>query len=168
MKLSLSILLFLLFSSSVFAQESSCSCCTSNHNDFDFWIGSWRVVNIDGSIAGTNIIQKIQDNCILKENWVSAKGNFTGTSLNFYNSTSNKWEQLWIDNQGGNLHLKGNRKENQMILESEESINEKGQPFYNRISWTLNKDGSVRQLWETVTNNKDITIAFDGLYKKVE
>jgi len=40
--------------------------------------------------------------------------------------------------------------------------------FYNRISWTLNKDGSVRQLWETITDNKDITIVFDGLYKKVE
>lgn len=168
MKLSFTVLLFLCFSSLVFAQESSCSCCTSNHNDFDFWIGSWRVINKDGTLAGTNIIQKIQDNCILKENWTSAKGNFTGTSFNFYNSTTKQWEQLWIDNQGGNLHLKGRRKENQMILQSEESIDEKGQPFYNRISWTLNDDGSVRQLWETITNNKDITIAFDGLYKKVE
>jgi len=168
MKLSFSILLFLCFSVSVFAQESSCSCCTSNHNDFDFWIGSWRVINKDGSLAGTNIIQKIQDNCILKENWVSAKGQFTGTSYNFYNGMTNQWEQLWIDNQGGNLHLKGIRKDNQIILESEESINEKGQPFYNRISWTLNKDTSVRQLWETITNNKDVTIVFDGLYIKAE
>ena len=168
MKLSFSILLFLCFSVSVFAQESSCSCCTTNHNDFDFWIGLWRVITKDGSLAGTNIIQKIQDNCILKENWVSAKGQFTGTSYNFYNGITNQWEQLCIDNQGGNLHLKGNRKENQMILEYEESINEKGQSFYNRISWTLNKDDSVRQLWETITNNKDITIAFDGLYKKTE
>ena len=55
-----------------------------------------------------------------------------------------------------------------MILKPEESINKNGEPFYNRISWNLNKDGSVRQLWETITNNKDITIVFDGLYKKVE
>lgn len=168
MKLLLSILLFFCLSALVFAQENSCSCCTSNHNDFDFWIGEWQVINKDGSLAGTNIIQKIQDNCSLKENWISAKGNFTGTSFNFYNSTSNQWEQIWIDNQGGILHLKGSRKENQMILQSEESINKNGQPLYNRISWTLNDDGSVRQLWETITNNKDVTIAFDGLYKKVE
>ena len=32
----------------------------------------------------------------------------------------------------------------------------------------LNDDGSVRQYWETITNNKDITVAFDGLYKRVE
>ena len=55
-----------------------------------------------------------------------------------------------------------------MILKPEESINKNGEPFYNRISWNLNKDGSVRQLWETITNNKDITIVFDGLYKKAE
>lgn len=160
--------MFLSCSASFIAQEYSCSCYTSNHNDFDFWIGSWRVINKEGSLAGTNIIQKIQDNGILKENWISAKGNFTGTSFNFYNGTSNQWEQLWIDNRGGNLHLKGSRKENQMILQSDESINEKGQVFYNRISWTLNDDGSVRQLWETITNNKDVTIGFDGLYKKEE
>ena len=55
-----------------------------------------------------------------------------------------------------------------MILKPEEAINKNGEPFYNRISWTLNKDGSVRQLWETITKNKDRTIAFDGLYKKAE
>lgn len=55
-----------------------------------------------------------------------------------------------------------------MILKPEESIYKNGEPFYHRISWILNKDGSVRQLWETITNNKDITIAFDGLYQKVE
>ena len=168
MKFLLIVLSFLSFSASFFAQESSCSCCTRNHDDFDFWIGSWQVINKDGSLAGTNIIQKIQDNCILKENWISAKGNFTGTSFSFYNGTSNQWEQLWIDNQGEKLHLKGSRKENQMILQSEESIDKKGQPFYHRISWTLNDDGSVRQLWETISNNKDVTIAFDGFYKKVE
>jgi len=39
----------------------------------------------------------------------------------------------------------------------------------NRITWTPNDDGSVRQLWEVlnVTENK-WTIAFDGLYKKLK
>ncbi len=169
MKLSIRVLiLFLLFSFSVFAQDSNCPCCTNNHHEFDFWLGSWSVTAKDGSLAGTNIIEKIQGNCILKENWISAKGNFTGTSFNFFNTNSKQWEQLWIDNQGGNLHLKGYKKENQMILQSEESIDKNGLPFFNRITWTLNDDGSVRQLWETVSNNKDITIAFDGLYRKME
>jgi len=71
---------------SINAQNSTCSCCTEKHSEFDFWVGSWNVTKPDGTPAGTNIIDKIQDNCILHENWTSAAGNFTGTSSNFYNS----------------------------------------------------------------------------------
>jgi len=53
-----------------------------------------------------------------------------------------------------------------MIMQTDEAKNQKGQPFIHRVTWTLNTDGSVRQLWETITNGKEIAIAFDGLYKK--
>jgi hypothetical protein len=53
-----------------------------------------------------------------------------------------------------------------MILKTDEEVNKNGEPFYHRVTWTLNPDGSVRQFWETVTNDKDITVAFDGLYVK--
>ena len=160
------ILLVITLSSPVFAQASKCACCTEKHAEFDFWIGDWVVTNPDGSAAGSNLIKKIQNKCILQENWVSAKGNYTGTSNNFYNAKTDQWEQIWVDNQGQSLHLKGNRKANQMILVTEESTNDKGQLFYHRVTWTSNEDGSVRQLWETITNGSEITIAFDGLYKK--
>lgn len=77
------------------------------------------------------------------------------------------WEQLWIDNQGQSLHLKGHRTGNQMILKTDVENDKKGNPFYHRVTWTANEDGTVRQYWETVTNDKTVTVAFDGLYKKV-
>jgi len=158
----------LLCSINFYAQTKPCNCCTEKHAEFDFWIGEWSVTNPDGSAAGTNSIVKIQDNCILQENWTSAKGNFTGTSNNFYNYKTKQWEQIWVDNQGQSLHLKGNKIGNQMILQTDEEKNKDGVPFYHRVTWTLNEDGSVRQYWETITNGKDITVAFDGLYKKKE
>ncbi|MBR9846798.1 MAG: hypothetical protein GYB35_12155 [Algicola sp.] len=150
----------------VTAQTKPCNCCTEKHAEFDFWVGEWTVTNPDGSKAGTNRIVKIQDNCILQENWTSAKGNFTGTSNNFYNYKTNQWEQIWIDNKGQSLHLKGNRTGNQMILQTDEETNTDGKLFYHRITWTLNDDGSVRQYWETITNTTEVTVAFDGLYQK--
>lgn len=150
------------------AQINSCNCCSEKHSEFNFWEGSWIVTKPDGSPAGTNMIDKLQDNCILRENWSSANGGYTGTSYNFYNSKTEMWEQLWLDNQGGVLHLKGNRKGNQMILQSDELENPKGEPYFHRITWTLNGDGSVRQYWETITNNQNIVVAFDGLYKKTQ
>jgi len=148
--------------------KTTCNCCTEKHAEFDFWVGSWTVTNPNGSAAGTNMIEKVQDNCILRENWTSATVGFTGTSNNFYNAAKKQWEQIWIDNQGGSLHLKGNRVDNQMILKTDVAKNQKGEPFYHRVTWTKNDDGSVRQYWETITNDKDITVAFDGLYKKVK
>ncbi len=169
MKLLYALIFLLFYTQTMKAQTNdNCNCCTEKHAEFDFWIGSWEVTNTKGDIVGTNSIDKIQDQCILRENWTSAQGNFTGTSNNFYNNKTNQWEQIWIDNQGGSLHLKGNRVANQMILRTDDAVNEAGESFYHRITWTLNLNGSVRQYWETITNNKGITVAFDGLYKKID
>lgn len=155
--------------SSIKAQNTTtCNCCSETHAEFDFWIGKWNVTNPNGSPAGENKIEKIQSNCVLRENWKSATVGYTGTSYNFYNAQKKQWEQIWIDNQGGNLHLKGYKKGNQMILQTDEAKNDKGESFIHRVTWTENDDGSVRQLWETITNGKKITVAFDGLYKKAK
>jgi len=159
------LLILLVSASYTFAQEQ-CNCCTETHSEFDFWIGTWTVTNPDGSAAGNNVIVKLQDKCLLRENWTSAKGNYTGTSHNFYNGQTKQWEQIWVDNQGQSLHLKGKRIGNQMILTSDELKNQEGELYKNRITWTQNQDGSVRQLWEIVQDDKVISVAFDGLYKK--
>lgn len=150
-----------------FAQEESCACCTENHKAFDFWVGTWTVSNRDGSPAGSNTIIKAVSECVIKENWTSAKAGYTGTSTNFYNQLTGQWEQLWIDNTGAHLKLKGNRVGNQMILISDEFENVTGEINRNRITWTLNADGTVRQLWEILQSEKVVRIAFDGLYEKV-
>ncbi|WP_299556546.1 hypothetical protein [Seonamhaeicola sp.] len=150
------------------AQNSDCKCCTENHDAFDFWVGTWEVFNKNETVAGYNNITQIQDNCIIQEHWKSAKGKYTGTSNSFYNAKKKRWEQIWVDNQGGVLHLKGNREGNQMILSTDEETNEKGQVVKHRVTWTKNEDGTVRQYWEVITDGKDIAVAFDGLYKKAE
>lgn len=159
-------LLFSLASFAFYAQNNTCNCCDEKHAEFDFWIGSWTVTGPNGNVVGTNVLDKIQDKCVLQENWTSAKGKLTGTSYSFYNSSTNQWEQIWVDNQGGSLHLKGEKVENQMILKTDEQKNKDGQPFYHRVTWTDNEDGTVRQFWETITNETEITVAFDGLYIK--
>ena len=145
----------------------NCACCEERHSQFDFWLGKWKVTNPDGSFAGTNEIRKIQDNCVLQENWTSARPGYTGTSYNFYNSNTGLWEQIWIDNHGQSLHMTGKRKGTKMILRTDDLKDDEGRTFFHRITWIHNDDGTVRQLWETVTA-KEVSVAFDGLYKKVE
>ena len=162
------IIIFLATAFGTWAQSSDCNCCSENHDDFDFWEGKWEVTNTDGTAAGKNTIVKMQDGCVIKENLVGAKGNYTGTSLNFYNDKTEQWEQLWVDNSGSYLKLTGNRIENQMILKSEPIDHKDGKQYVNKITWTLNKDGTVRQLWEIMNNGTLVNVAFDGLYKKAD
>lgn len=103
----------------------------------------------------------------MQENWSAAGGPYTGTSYNFYNTTSGKWQQLWIDSQGGNLQLEGEWNGAAMILQSQPAKNQKGEMQLDRITWTPNPDGTVRQLWEvSVDDGRTWTAAFDGMYRR--
>lgn len=159
--------MLLLTGSFLFGQDNSaCPCCTPEHRQFDFWVGEWETFTSKG-LAGTNTIVIMEDSCVIQENWKSAGGVYTGTSYNFYDSTAKKWKQIWIDNQGGSLELSGNFVEGEMVLQSEEKYSTKNKVKYiDQITWTPNKDGTVRQHWQRTTDGgetwKDV---FDGTYK---
>lgn len=163
------LLLLLLFPAYFFAQSPTsgdCPCCTEQHKQFDFWEGNWETFKTGtDTLLGTNHILKLQDQCILQENWAAAKGKYTGTSYNWWDGTH--WNQSWIDNQGGSLKLSGNWRGTKMVLESEEMTGQQGKPYFNRITWTPAEDGSVRQLWQVSTDQKKTwKTLFDGTYKK--
>lgn len=161
-------LIVLLFSSAMLsAQTPKCACCTEDHAAFDFWIGTWEVTDTKGKVVGANTIEKIQDSCVLRENWKGTGGS-TGTSTNFFNLKTRQWEQLWVDNFGTHLKLKGNRVGNQMILSSDEFAHTDGDNYVHRITWTRNDDGTVRQLWELLKDDEVVNTVFDGHYKKKE
>lgn len=158
-------------SCSCIAQSTNkpCPCCTPEFRQFDFWLGDWEAYNPDNKLAGTNHIILLQDSCMVQENWVSATPGYTGTSYNFYDPQSEKWHQTWVDNQGGSLLLSGKLENGKMVLWSDVMKSQKGEPYRNRITWTPNADGSVRQHWEiTKDEGKSWTTLFDGLYKKVK
>ena len=144
----------------------ACPCCADEYKQFDFWIGDW-IVYAKGKMAGFNKITKIEDDCVIRENWKSFESSYTGTSYNFYDKIDQKWKQVWIDNQGTVLELSGEYKNGKMILQSEEKIAQNGNRVINRITWYNNEDGTVRQVWEQ-SNDGGIafTVAFDGLYRK--
>lgn len=144
-----------------------CACCHEKAKQFHFWAGDWETYNPKGKLVGTNHIVLLEGNCVMQENWVATGGGYSGTSYNFFNTTTGKWQQLWLDNQGGNLQLEGEWTGTAMVLKSKEYKNQKGVLQTDRITWTPNPDGSVRQLWEvSADQEKTWTTAFDGMYKR--
>ena len=101
----------------------------------------------------------------MHEHWTGSKGG-TGQSFNFYDRRDRKWHQIWVANDGSSLFLTGGLTGNTLTLEGD-TPQPDGSTVRNRISFRNNPDHTVRQLWETSSDNGSTwTPAFDGLYRK--
>ena len=164
--------LIVVFSSILFIHglnaQAPCKCCAAEYRQFDFWLGHWEVYNPSGQLVGFNTVELEQDGCALKETWTGLTG-IKGTSLNYYDQRAKKWNQLWIDNSGGNLSMSGSYTNSQMIFYTEVLFDEQKKENYKvRITFTNHGDGTIRQLWErTIDEGENWSTVFDGVYKKM-
>ena len=135
------------------------ACQSDEHRQFDFWLGEWEVFLPGGKKAGDSRIESIAAGCALLENW-SGNGGFSGKSVNMYDRIDQRWHQSWVDSSGSRLDLAGVFAEKRMVLSSAA----KAGPL-QRIAWSVNDDGSVRQLWEASSDEgKTWAVQFDGKY----
>ena len=145
------------------AQAAESQCSAPQHRQFDFWIGEWTVQTPTGQPSGFSRIESDFGGCVILEHWSGPTGIAAGTSQNFYHKSDGRWHQNWIDAQSSNpLWLVGglDEKSAMVMMDADRSSN----PL-NRITWTPNPDGTVRQHWEQSTDGGATwTTAFDGLY----
>ena len=139
-------------------------CGEASQRQFDLWLGRWDVT-VGGNAAGTNEITLEEDGCLLHEHWVGSRGG-TGQSLNWYDRGTGEWHQVWVDNQGNGLQLAGRFTEGRLTLLGT-APGPDGRPQSQRLSFTPNADGTVRQLWETCSDGgQSWQVSFDGLYRR--
>lgn len=112
--MALLFLLFLVCMTALGADEFPC--VDPEHHQFDFWLGDWSVYGKDGRLLGSNKVHQIAGGCGIQENWSSAATKNRGTSMNYYDNTTGKWYQTWVDNSGSSLRLEGRFDGNRMIL----------------------------------------------------
>jgi hypothetical protein len=140
-------------------------CGAPENRQFDFWLGSWSVVNPQGKTAGSSEIQSILGGCVLLENW-SGAGGLTGKSFNIYDAEAKKWHQTWVDSSGSMLLLDGAFRDGKMVLSGTHRDEGKGAAV-ERITWSKigGDPNRVRQLWESSKDGgRTWTVAFDGTY----
>ena len=140
-------------------------CTAAAHRQFDFWIGEWEVSDPRGQRAGTNRIESILGGCALAESWEGTSG-ARGRSLNAYDPGDNKWHQTWVDNERTVLMIAGGIVNGEMVMEGERRLPD-GTQTLERISWTPNKDGTLRQVWQSSRDRgMRWTTVFDGVYRR--
>jgi hypothetical protein len=169
MKLKPLFVILLLLSATAGQAQSpgtGCACCSDEYRQFDFWVGDW-VVYSQAEMIGFNKINKIEADCIIRENWKSVVSSHTGSSYNFYDKTDKKWKHLWMGSDGVAIVVKGNFRDGRMVMTGDEYRDDKNNRIINKMTWTPNPDGTVRQLWEqSKDGGQAFTVLFDGLYRK--
>jgi hypothetical protein len=145
-------------------QPAPAPCSGQEHRQFDFWLGTWDVLDSTGTRLGRNAISRELDGCVLHERWESARGPHRGNSYNLYDRASGRWHQAWVDNSGLLLLLTGGLREGSMVLEGR-SAGPNGAERLDRITWTPRSDASVTQVWEQSTDGgRTWTVVFNGRY----
>jgi hypothetical protein len=140
-------------------------CSAPEHRQFDFWIGEWEVTLATGQRAGTNRIERILGGCALQESWTGASPS-QGQSLTVWDPGDHTWHQTWVDNAGTTLHLSGGIVNGEMVLEGQRRLPD-GTEVTDRITWTPNADGTLRQVWQSSQDRgMRWTTVFDGVYRR--
>jgi hypothetical protein len=157
--------LFLIMAAATSDGQQPSPCSAAQHRQFDFWIGEWEVGDTRGQRLGSNRIERILNGCVLYESWTGASGS-RGHSFNAWDPSDNKWHQSWVDNEGTILHIAGGTINGEMVMEGERRLAD-GTRQLERITWTPNADGTIRQLWQSSRDQgMRWMIVFDGLYRK--
>jgi hypothetical protein len=120
-----------------------------------------------GQKPGRNVIEKAHNGCVLIENW-TAPGQ-TGQSFNLYDRTSGRWNQTWVDSNGGRHEYWGGLKDGNMVFTGEIPLGPASR-FAGRRAVRLTffpmGPGKVRQFLEALNIDGTWSVSYDFIYTR--
>ena len=120
-------------------------CSTSEHRQFDFWLGDWDVFEVDGGtkVARTHV-DSILNGCVLQETYEDGTS-YKGESFTIYDASRKVWHQTWVTNRGKLLVTEGTLRNGEITLTGTEL--QDGVERIVRGTWTP-AQGGVRETAE--------------------
>jgi len=138
-----------------------------NYRHFDFWLGEWDVY-VGEQKVGVNSITMAQGGCAIHENYTTA-GAYAGQSINYYDPIDKKWHQHWVGSSGDVYNYLETKREEGLLQFESDFMTPTGQITLSRLTFTLNNDSTVTQLFESSSDDgKTWAAAFNGTYIKIE
>ncbi len=132
-------------------------CSSELYKAFDFWLGDWEVYsNADGVLQGLDTIVKQNNDCLLYQHWrqqtdaykpAGALNRLEGRSVSMFDTEV--WRQVWTDNGGTFMPLKGGLVDGNMVLTSE--FDNPSWPIY-KWHWEPQSDGTIYNYGFVSTN----------------
>lgn len=136
------------------------------YHQLDFWIGEWQVENPQGQLVGFNTIEKELNGCLVMENWKS-NGPSLGKSMNYYDQSTKKWHQKWIDNAGNPLEFEGTAANNAITYIGQTIDAAAKSVVIQEMTLKKLSDDEVHQVWrQSMDGGNTWLVVFDGMYRR--
>jgi tetratricopeptide (TPR) repeat protein len=152
------------------AQQNQAPCASrAESRQFDFWVGDWNVVTtLELTPVGRSHIERGLGDCVIWENWTSlGESGYSGKSYNVYNPDQKRWEQFWVDNQGGMIHFCGTLTAGVMDFYTDVIPQADGKALQRRLRFYNLGPDRVRQFSEGSTDaGKTWTVEYDFTYHR--
>jgi len=145
--------------------------CTysAESRQFDFWVGDWDVFRADDSAVpvGTSHIARELSDCVIWENWTSARMGYAGKSYNVYDVNLKRWEQFWVDNSAGMVFFYGNLKDGVMDYWTDDVPQPDGKTLKRHLQFFNLSPDTVRQFSQnSADGGKTWTVDYDFIYRR--
>jgi hypothetical protein len=114
------------------------------YRDFDFIIGSWEFLTLDGNKAGEQVITKQGEGCTIIEEWTEVSG-VTGRGISFVDPKTGLWRQVWMSSRFHIDYSGGLNEIGAMVLEGTMYPTNGNNSSRVRGVWTKQPDGSIKK-----------------------
>ncbi len=129
---------------------------------FDFWVGEWDV-QAGGLSVGTNVIERLEEGCLIMENW-TGRGGGTGKSMNFYDPVVKKWRQTYIGNNQAVWEMSGEYRDGAMRYEGEVHTPNGAKTLTRVTLYNLSPDRIRHTQDDSTDGGKTWTNVWDSVY----
>ncbi|GEM_PF-716442 len=140
--------------SAVGSQNLAPTALPSKFRQFDFVTGDWEVTNQDclsGASSKVTLFGQGGGIAVLED--FRCGDSYRGSSVSLYNTVTGKWHYLWLDTDGLLLELRGDRVDEDMMLEGEFEDPQDGQSRLARVTYDRISGSQIDRKFEVSEDN---------------
>ena len=138
------------------------------HASFDFWVGEWDVYPTGiNAIVGVSSIIKDDGGCVIIEHFKSLVAPGSGHSINYVNTETNKWEQIYSAANGSTQKYVDGVYKDSALTFTYSTINANGKAGTGRFIFYNQGVNQFRQYQDaSFDEGKNYQVLTDFTYKR--
>jgi hypothetical protein len=161
-------LIFACLSVCSFGQDTDPLVLTEDAKYFDFWEGTWCVVNDDNTVDTTSYfkVQRSVNAASFVEEWCSGSNKLKSIALRAWDKTNQKWGFVWVSGNG--LYQVWDTRKVDGHWYIYKSFTIKGDTYLSRQGFLPQQDGTVLRISEKSYDDKKWELRFKQRLKKAD